>query len=171
MWQYSSTGRVNGITGAVNLNYSYKNFLPIIKAGGFNGFGNQGPAMQPISGKTLEVFNARCEYFYTANLNDIVGYLPLGEYPALSISENEYQGYIWVTFRYGNEEYWTMLLSDRNRLVDTPDTECEEQLEQALQDLEQANAKIIKAAELARQAADLAGQASELADQAVDTLL
>ncbi|MCI6740892.1 MAG: glycoside hydrolase family 25 protein [Bacteroidales bacterium] len=171
MWQYSSTGRVNGITGAVDLNYSYKNFLPIIKAGGFNGFGNQGPAMQPISGKTLEVFNARCEYFYTANLNDIVGYLPLGEYPALSISENEYQGYIWVTFRYGNEEYWTVLLSDRNRLVDTPDTECEEQLEQALQDLEQANAKIIKAAELARQAADLAGQASELADQAVDTLL
>ena len=171
MWQYSSTGTVNGITGAVDLNYSYKNFLPIIKAGGFNGFGNQGPAMQPISGKTLEVFNARCEYFYTANLNDIVGYLPLGEYPALSISENEYQGYIWVTFRYGNEEYWTVLLSDRNRLVDTPDTECEEQLEQALQELEQANAKIIKAAELARQAADLAGQASDLADQAVDTLL
>lgn len=38
MWQYSSTGRVNGISGNVDLNYSYKDFLPLIKAAGKNGY-------------------------------------------------------------------------------------------------------------------------------------
>ena len=36
MWQFSSTGSVGGITGACDLNYSYTDFLPILKAGNFN---------------------------------------------------------------------------------------------------------------------------------------
>lgn len=38
MWQYSSTGRVNGISGSVDTNYCYVDFPAIIKNGGFNGF-------------------------------------------------------------------------------------------------------------------------------------
>ena len=38
MWQYSSTGRVNGIGGSVDTDYCYVDFPAIIKNGGFNGF-------------------------------------------------------------------------------------------------------------------------------------
>ena len=39
MWQYSHTGRINGIETNVDLNYSYKDYPAIIKAAGLNGFG------------------------------------------------------------------------------------------------------------------------------------
>lgn len=38
IWQYSSTGRVNGISGSVDMDISYVNYPKIIKDGGFNGF-------------------------------------------------------------------------------------------------------------------------------------
>ena len=38
MWQYSSTGKVNGIKGAVDLNRMYRNYPVIIKNAGLNGF-------------------------------------------------------------------------------------------------------------------------------------
>ena len=34
----------------------------------------------------------RQEYFYTANLNDVVGYLPLGSYPVTQITKEKYNG-------------------------------------------------------------------------------
>lgn len=39
MWQYSSTGRINGIVGDVDLDIAYKNYPEIIKSRGLNGFG------------------------------------------------------------------------------------------------------------------------------------
>ncbi|MDE5577857.1 MAG: Ig-like domain-containing protein [Oscillospiraceae bacterium] len=36
IWQYSSTGRVNGINGDVDLDYSYKDYASIIRKGGYN---------------------------------------------------------------------------------------------------------------------------------------
>lgn len=36
MWQYSATGKVNGINGDVDLDYSYKDYSEIIKKNGFN---------------------------------------------------------------------------------------------------------------------------------------
>lgn len=39
MWQYSSTGRINGIVGDVDLDVAYKNYTEIIKSKGLNGFG------------------------------------------------------------------------------------------------------------------------------------
>lgn len=130
LWQYSSTGRVNGISGNVDLNYSYKNFLPILQAGGYNGYGSSAPVMQPITGKDMEVFNARCEYFYSANVNDVAGYLPLGRYPATALSEGEYGGFVWVNFTYEGAVWWTALLPDRCRLVDAQGgcEACEEEL-------------------------------------------
>ena len=38
MWQYSSTGKVSGISGNVDMDESYVDFPSIIKKGGFNGY-------------------------------------------------------------------------------------------------------------------------------------
>lgn len=43
MWQYSSVGRVDGVSGNVDLDYSYKDYLPEIRAAGKNGYGEQDP--------------------------------------------------------------------------------------------------------------------------------
>lgn len=63
MWQYTGSGSASGISGACDLDRSYKDFLPEIKAGGYNNYGVSGPSMEMVSGKRLVVFNARCEYF------------------------------------------------------------------------------------------------------------
>ena len=112
------SGSVNGIAGACDLNRCYQDFLPAIKAGGFNNYGADGPVLQPVQKKQLVVFNERTEYFYTANLNDVVGYLPLGSYRVISRTTQKYAGYDWVVFQLRGAEYWTVLLGDRNRLED-----------------------------------------------------
>lgn len=38
MWQYSDAGRVNGISGNVDMDIAYKDYLSIIKAAGLNGY-------------------------------------------------------------------------------------------------------------------------------------
>lgn len=142
MWQYSCQGTVNGIDGAVDLNYSYRNFLPSIREAGKNGYSSLGPDMQPVSGVILEVFNTNCEYFYTANFNDVVGYLPLGSYTVLTQSSTAYNGYIWVTFEYNSGEYWTAIIPDRNRLVINTGADCEARLAEALAKIEAAKAAL-----------------------------
>lgn len=142
MWQYSSQGTVNGISGAVDLNYSYRNFLPSIREAGKNGYSSIGPDMQAVSGVTLEVFNSNCEYFYGANFNDVVGYLPLGAYAVITRSSVAYNGYIWVTFEYGGSVFWTAVLSDRNRLVINTAADCEMQLAEAKRKIEAARAAL-----------------------------
>ncbi|HBE74704.1 MAG TPA: endolysin, partial [Subdoligranulum sp.] len=118
MWQYTGSGSVSGISGACDLDRSYKDFLPEIRAGGYNNYGVSGPSMETVSGKRLVVFNARCEYFNTANFNDVVGYLPLGNYCVVKQSTRKYNGYDWVIFRYQGTEYWTAVIGDRNRVED-----------------------------------------------------
>jgi lysozyme len=48
IWQYSSSGRVTGINGNVDLDISYQDYPSIIKAGGFNGYSKVGTA-QPVT--------------------------------------------------------------------------------------------------------------------------
>lgn len=38
IWQYTSTGKVNGINGYVDLNYSYKDYKSLIISNGLNGY-------------------------------------------------------------------------------------------------------------------------------------
>ncbi|MBQ7542541.1 MAG: glycoside hydrolase family 25 protein [Clostridia bacterium] len=56
MWQYSATGRVNGIRGAVDLDAAYKDYPAIMRRNGLNGF----PAVsrrstEPYVGMALEL--------------------------------------------------------------------------------------------------------------------
>ena len=43
IWQRSSTGRIDGISGDVDLDTSYRDFPALIKAKGLNGFGSKPP--------------------------------------------------------------------------------------------------------------------------------
>lgn len=51
MWQYSDSGKVNGIDGNVDLDYAYKDYASIIKKAGLNGFSKAAakPAEKPAS--------------------------------------------------------------------------------------------------------------------------
>lgn len=39
MWQYSGSGKINGVNGAVDLDYSYKDYKKIMVKTGLNGYG------------------------------------------------------------------------------------------------------------------------------------
>ena len=41
MWQYSSTGKVDGISGNVDMNHCYRDYPTIIKNAKLNGFGKE----------------------------------------------------------------------------------------------------------------------------------
>lgn len=142
MWQYSGSGTVSGINGACDLDYSYQDFLPAIRAGGYNGYTAAGPDMQEVTGYQLSVFNASTEYFNTPDLYDIGGYLPLGLYTVTALSTEKYNGYDWVTFLYNGEVYWTVLLGDRNRLINTAEDDCSRRLAEANARIEAARAAL-----------------------------
>ena len=38
IWQYSDEGRVNGVSGNVDMNYGYTDYPTIVKNGGYNGY-------------------------------------------------------------------------------------------------------------------------------------
>lgn len=141
MWQYSGSGTVPGIAGAVDLDYSYRDFLPEIRAGSYNGFHAAAPEMTAAQGYQLSVFGARTEYFYSADFYDVVGYLPVGLYPVTKLSTAKYEGYDWVVFRYNGAEYWTALIGDRNRLIPATDA-CAEQLAAANAKIDAARAAL-----------------------------
>lgn len=46
MWQYSSTGKVNGVSGNVDMDYAYKDYASIITKAGLNGFSKE--AHKPV---------------------------------------------------------------------------------------------------------------------------
>lgn len=58
IWQYSATGRVDGINGAVDLDYCYVDYPKIIKSAGLNGYADDKPAppvLKPLEEVALEV--------------------------------------------------------------------------------------------------------------------
>ena len=46
VWQYSSVGQVSGIDTSVDLNYSYTDYLPLIRQAGKNGYGQPEPCRE-----------------------------------------------------------------------------------------------------------------------------
>ena len=104
MWQYSSTGRVNGISGNVDLNYSYKDFLPLIKAAGKNGY-SQGPATLPLTGTELVVYQSGATYYFAPDPAAFSGTLPIGRYPASEVTDGEWNGAVWAKIDYLGGQY------------------------------------------------------------------
>lgn len=52
MWQYSSSGRVNGYNGNVDVNYAYLDYPAIMKSKGLNGFSSGTPTPAPSPAPT-----------------------------------------------------------------------------------------------------------------------
>lgn len=48
MWQYTSTGKVKGVAGDVDVNECYRDFPPIIKGAGLNGFSGETSKPTPV---------------------------------------------------------------------------------------------------------------------------
>lgn len=120
MLQYSGSGRLDGIDTSVDLDVSYMDFLPTIMQRGMNNYPSASApvSMLPTPNLSLEVYGTKnCQYFYTPNVYDIAGTLPVGRYPAVAQSEGCYNGWSWVTLRYRGGVYWTALLADRCYLV------------------------------------------------------
>ncbi len=54
IWQYSSVGRVDGVSGSVDLNYSFQDYLPRIRREGRNGYPAQAPGGEEVETGTPE---------------------------------------------------------------------------------------------------------------------
>lgn len=118
IWQYTSSGRVNGITGAVDLDRSYKNYGSIIRGAGLNHLTAPQPAMQPLTGAELEVFGRKnCEFFTAPDVYRVAGSLANGRYKAIARSTDVFGGFSWVMLLMGGSVWWTALLEDRCRLI------------------------------------------------------
>lgn len=55
IWQYSSTGKINGISGNVDLNVSYKDYASIMRTKGLNGFNGNTTAQKKESVYTVKL--------------------------------------------------------------------------------------------------------------------
>ncbi len=65
LWQYSWTGRINGIFGDVDLDYSYKDYPTIIKNARLNGFSKSDTQVLNPEKDTLEQILT-----HVANINE-----------------------------------------------------------------------------------------------------
>ena len=71
MWQNSSSGSVNGISGRVDTDYAYKDYPKIIKAEGLNGYSKPAPPPKPGSfkaGTMVSLYNTPIYISATAKL-------------------------------------------------------------------------------------------------------
>ena len=66
MWQYSAAGKVPGITGAVDLDISYKDYPSIMRKNALNGFGaaESDPERAPYAGQPIVL---TCEKLYISS--------------------------------------------------------------------------------------------------------
>lgn len=58
MWQYSSTGKVDGISTNVDMNIAYKDYPAIMKAKGLNGYAKAAPAQKRYTVKAGDTMSA-----------------------------------------------------------------------------------------------------------------
>lgn len=151
IWQYSSSGSVEGIAGRVDMNRAYNGF--------WDRYGSKPaqPVWEPLEDKVLEVFGTRkCEYFHSLDVNDIAGVLPVGgTVPVLSLLDGVHGGYPWATIQVDGGEYCVALLDDRCRITDAPGCGHEEviaQLKTALSDAQAAYAELLARVDAAKAA-------------------
>lgn len=118
IWQYSSSGRVAGISGAVDLDRAYKDYPAIIRRAKLNHLGEAAPAMEPLSGAELQVFGSKnCQFFTAPDVWQVAGSLANGRYKAIARSSAPFDGFSWVMLLLDGSVFWTALLDDRCRLI------------------------------------------------------
>lgn len=67
MWQYSSTGRVPGINGHVDMNEAFVDYPELIMKKGLNGFENGAPVVEIVKGAKIALENVGLFTSSTAN--------------------------------------------------------------------------------------------------------
>lgn len=75
IWQYSQTGRVNGISVNVDLDVAYRDYPAIIKKAGLNGFGKSEPKFEVTAikrGLSLSVANSLCSKLNELDMTTVI---------------------------------------------------------------------------------------------------
>ena len=128
VWQYSSSGAVEGIAGRVDMNIAYKNYPALLAAAqGGAGTGQTGETQQKEeSGMMdfLEVFGEKnCQCFTAPNVGAVdTGYnggrLQSGAfYPLMADAGIGSDGYHWYKVYAGGAVRYAVLLADRSRIT------------------------------------------------------
>ena len=116
IWQYSSNGSVDGISGRCDMNKMYKDLPSLIKERGLNGF--SGLEFTSLSNYKLVISeDDKREYFNSASIYDVAGKLKAGEYKAIAKSSGQYQGFDWCKFEMDGKVYYTVLGESLSSLV------------------------------------------------------
>ena len=92
IWQYSSTGSVNGINGNVDVNECYRDFPSIIKAAGLNGCGKEAPAPKPEAASYTVKAGDSWWSIAAAQLGDGTRYAELAAYNGKKPTDTIYAG-------------------------------------------------------------------------------
>ena len=125
IWQHSSTGQVPGVPGRCDLNRMYCDLPRIIREKYTNGAEVE---FKPLTGKQLDVFGTRCEYFTAPNINEVVMQpdgstekLPTGAYDVESLADGLVDGYPMARLQYNGTAVYVAILDDRCRIIDAPE--------------------------------------------------
>ena len=94
IWQYSSTGSVNGINGNVDVNECYRDFPSIIKAAGLNGCGKEAPAPKPEAASYTVKAGDSWWSIAAAQLGDGTRYAELAAYNGKKPADTIYAGQV-----------------------------------------------------------------------------
>lgn len=123
IWQYSSSGRVNGIAGRVDMNRMYCD-IPRIVRESYNPKDNAD--FDKVENQVLEVFTEnKCEYFTSPSIYAVVtnadgktDKLALGTYKAVAIADKLIDGFPMAQIEHNGNLVYVALLDDRCRLTD-----------------------------------------------------
>lgn len=125
IWQHSSTGQVPGVPGRCDLNRMYCDLPRTIREEYTTGAAVE---FKPLTGKQLDVFSTRCEYFTAPDINAVVmqpdgstAKLPTGAYDVESLADGLVDGYPMVRMQYNGEAVYVAILDDRCRIIDAPE--------------------------------------------------
>lgn len=122
IWQFTSSGTVPGVTGNVDMDYAYKDYPQIISSKGLNNLTEKVPdppseEWEAVSGQLYEVTAKNCEYFIKPDVNNPLGYLPMGAvYKILSRSREQINGFDWVKIETSQGDFYAAVLADRCKI-------------------------------------------------------
>ena len=118
VWQYSSDGAVEGISGRVDMNIAYKNYPALLGGGKTETEGSDGMM------NFLEVFGQKnCQCFTSPSVDAVdTGYnggtLKSGSfYPVMADAGTGADGYHWYKVYAGGAVRYAVLLADRSRIT------------------------------------------------------